>query len=86
MDNILKTSQILNTERECVLRQEDHECDRDCESCDLCLPTKDVIEAYNRNSEYLHKLSKIKSVYGMDCSAHAKLDIIHDILIGEDEE
>lgn len=42
--------EILNCEKECVLRQDTPKCNRDecgCQCCDLIQETADVIEAYN---------------------------------------
>lgn len=39
---------MLQTEKACVERQERKQnCNRYCESCDLCMPIEDVIEGYN---------------------------------------
>ncbi len=39
---------MLQTEKACVERQERKQnCNRFCESCDLCMPIEDVIEGYN---------------------------------------
>lgn len=39
---------VLETEKECVLRQGNpKKCNRKCADCDLVLPDKDIINAYN---------------------------------------
>ena len=39
---------MLKTEKACVERQgRKQNCNRYCESCDLCMPIEDVIEGYN---------------------------------------
>ena len=40
-DKILK---VIETERECVARQQ---CNRDCLNCDLVLDSKDILEVYD---------------------------------------
>lgn len=34
---------VIETERECVARQQ---CDRDCGKCDLVMETEDILAAY----------------------------------------
>lgn len=38
---------VIETEKQCVLRNVVNHCDRKCENCDLVLPDSDVIGAYN---------------------------------------
>ena len=38
---------VLERERECVLRQDTLDCDRDCKNCNLVLPAEKVIRAYD---------------------------------------
>lgn len=38
---------VLERERECVLRQDTPECNRDCKNCDLVLPKEKVVRAYD---------------------------------------
>ena len=42
----MTTVEVLKTERECVKRNVAG-CDRQCEKCDLVLPTEVVLEAYD---------------------------------------
>lgn len=44
LENAVK---ILEYERECVLRQDTPECDRNCKECDLVQDTEAVISAYD---------------------------------------
>ena len=45
--NMTEVVHILKTEKECVERQGTIACpNRDCEKCDLLLPTADVLKAY----------------------------------------
>ena len=52
---------VLETERECVLRQDTPKCHRyeheGCLRCDLCTDTEDVIEAYDNAISILKELS-----------------------------
>lgn len=53
---------LLKIERECVRRNSDCECDRDCANCDLVQIDKDLLEMYDSVIETLSKgLSKEKS-------------------------
>lgn len=43
-----KALEVMLTEKCCVMRQEDiSKCDRRCSECDLCLPTEEVLQAYD---------------------------------------
>ena len=37
---------VIKFEIACVNRQDTPQCTRDCKKCDLCLPTEDVLQAY----------------------------------------
>lgn len=44
-----KAIELMRVERECVMRNDDVHCNRDCVNCDLCdtlEKTSDIIEAY----------------------------------------
>lgn len=43
-DAILK---VIQTERECVSRNDGETCDRDCGKCDLVLPSEIILDAYD---------------------------------------
>lgn len=47
VNNINDAVGIMKFERACVVRQGDPSCGRDCAKCDLCLPTEDVLAAYD---------------------------------------
>lgn len=55
---------LIETERECVLRQDTPKCQRyeheGCLRCDLCKDTEDVIEAYNKAILILQNYRLIK--------------------------
>ena len=42
-----KILDLLEIERECILRNNGQNCDRDCERCDLVQDPADLIEMYN---------------------------------------
>ena len=44
--NMNRVVEILKIEKECVERQDTPKCNRDCENCDLLLPTEEVKQAY----------------------------------------
>lgn len=55
-----RTIKILEVERECVQRNETHHmCNRDCDKCDLVLPTSDVLQAYYKAIICLEKMISI---------------------------
>lgn len=45
--NVIK---IIETERECISRQQ---CDRQCQNCDLVMNSKDILDAYDYILELL---------------------------------
>lgn len=45
--DIQKAIQILQTEKECVGRNNGVNCDRQCDKCDLVLPSEDILQAYD---------------------------------------
>ena len=51
----------MQIEKECVLRQDTPECDRDCRTCDLCQDTQEIISAYDYVIRELGKAKKSKS-------------------------
>lgn len=53
---------LLKIERECVRRNSDGECDRDCANCDIVQIDTDLLEMYDSVIEKLSKgLSNEKS-------------------------
>ena len=50
---------VMRTEQACVLRNESNQCDRQCEECDLVLPTGRVLEGYDLAIRALHALSSV---------------------------
>lgn len=48
---------ILKTRKQCVLRETYNECNRDCENCDLALPSNDILKAYDIAIDALMKQS-----------------------------
>lgn len=51
---------VLEKERECVLRQDSPDCDRDCKKCDLLLPTETVVEAYDNAIKVIRAIKILK--------------------------
>ena len=45
--------EILQTELQCLKRNIDTNCNRECEKCDLVLPEEDIEAAYNKAIEIL---------------------------------
>lgn len=63
--NIQEVVDILKTEKECVERQGTLACpNRDCENCDLLLPTEDVLKAYTLAIDYIKGRANIKNRTG----------------------
>lgn len=52
-----ETLKVMETERECILRQDTPRCDRNCKTCDLCLPTYQVMNAFENVIKVLRELS-----------------------------
>lgn len=50
--------EILNIEKECVKRNINKDCERDCETCDLVLEDDEIITAYTL------AISILKNVHG----------------------
>lgn len=42
-----RTLELLRIERECILRNIDHKCDRKCGNCDLVQKDYDLLEMYS---------------------------------------
>lgn len=51
LNRYIHISDVLKTERECILRQNTDACQRNvgktCEGCDLCLPEEVILRVYN---------------------------------------
>lgn len=50
--------EILEIERECVKRNVEKDCDRDCGSCDLVLEDEEILTAYTL------AISILKTIHG----------------------
>lgn len=46
---------VMEIERECVDRNIRKECDRNCEKCNLVLPDKEVLDAYDEVIQMLKR-------------------------------
>lgn len=53
---IERVIEVIKHERECVIRNINNECDRDCAKCDLLLPDNDIICAYDYSLNLLNEL------------------------------
>lgn len=51
---------VMQVERECVMRNDSHQCNRDCAVCDLVLPTEYVLDAYDEVLKMFNKYHKHK--------------------------
>lgn len=47
---------LLEIEKECVLRNAEHRCNRDCDNCDLCQIDTDLLEMYTEAIWYMRNL------------------------------
>lgn len=74
--------EIIRTEIKCVKRNDNAQCDRKCESCDLVLPTSKVIKAYDLAIEALRRETNHNSqnsIYPLRCwSLFKKEDRLED--------
>ena len=57
-----KIIHLLQVEKECVLRNAEHRCNRDCENCDLCQIDTDLLEMYDA---VLNRMYYEKSICAM---------------------
>lgn len=55
---IEKIIEILNIEKECVKRNINKDCNRDCSSCDLVLEDEEILTAYTL------AISILKTIHG----------------------
>ena len=51
----MTTLLVMEIERECVNRNIRKECDRNCEKCNLVLPDKEVLDAYDEVIQMLKR-------------------------------
>lgn len=58
IDGLEQVIATLKTERECVLRNEHNLCNRDCLTCDLALPTKQVVDSYDCSIDILEGIKR----------------------------
>lgn len=55
-DLVQRTIKVLENEKACVIRNIRQECDRDCGKCDLVLPDREIINAYNYALDILNMI------------------------------
>lgn len=58
MMGLEKIIEILETEKECIKRNDNGGCDRNCAECDLLLDSKDILTAYTLT------ISILKTIHG----------------------
>lgn len=51
----MTTSEVFKIERECILRNESDNCNRDCASCDLVIDCDEILKAYDKVLDLLKK-------------------------------
>ena len=55
-DLLQRTVKVLENEKACVLRNIKQNCNRDCGNCDLVLPDREIINAYNYALDILNMI------------------------------
>ena len=58
-NNLVKAIEVIKTEKECVMRNVGSNCNRDCYGCDLIMPDKDILDAYDIAIDAIEKMMKI---------------------------
>lgn len=56
-----KLINLMQIERECITRNEHHNCNRDCENCNLVQNTDTLIKAYDKTIAILTEMKQAKS-------------------------
>jgi len=54
-----RTLELMRIEKQCILRNEDKNCDRKCESCDLVQETSELLMAYDKVIEIITGLKNL---------------------------
>lgn len=74
----MTAKEIIENEWECVRRADDGECDRECEKCDLVMPTIDILVAYDIACDALDKqIPKKPKFFG---TGNVNGDYIYDLM------
>ena len=54
-----RTLELMRIEKQCILRNENKDCDRKCESCDLVQETSELLQAYDKVIEIITGLKNL---------------------------
>lgn len=55
-----KILQVMQNEKECVIRNSKQQCNRECNKCDLVLEDKEIIEAYTYAIHIIESIEKLR--------------------------
>ena len=58
-----KCIKVIETEKQCVLRASQEQCDRQCDKCDLVMDDKVIIAAYDKVLKHLKDIKELKKMY-----------------------
>ncbi len=53
---------VIETEKQCVLRNSENGCDRDCICCDLIMPENDIICGYDTAIKSLEEIQQYREI------------------------
>ena len=60
-EELLKVIEILETEKTCVERASNNQCNRACKYCDLVRPSEEILESYEKAISIVRKEIRGKS-------------------------
>jgi hypothetical protein len=63
---IKETIKIMQNERKCVETAENDLCDRNCGRCELVMPAKEILEAYDVTIGELEYIAKHQPMIGKE--------------------
>ena len=55
-----KILQIMQNEKQCIIRNSKQQCNRECNKCDLVLEDKEIIEAYTYVIHIIKSVEKLR--------------------------
>lgn len=55
-----KIIQVMQNEKECVIRNSKQQCNRECNNCDLVLEDNEIIEAYTYVIHIINSVEKLR--------------------------
>lgn len=73
-----EAKRLLLIERECVKRNDDINCNRQCEKCDLVQDADKIIEMYSNVAEWLEELKAYKEIGTVKGYKEAKSTLKND--------